>query len=120
MKAMWDGFSVIHTNQINRKDYISRTLAADVTPNQIEAQVAIHKILRRGESVTQESASGLFHNLFFNPDRYDLSATGRRKLNAKFGRVQDGEPCILYDAQYITTHIGYEEKEINAEELEDS
>ena len=40
--------------------------------------------MRPGEPPTMETAENLFHNLFFNPERYDLSEVGRLKLNHKF------------------------------------
>jgi DNA-directed RNA polymerase subunit beta len=38
-------------------------------------------MMRPGEPPTKEAAQNLFHNLFFSPDRYDLSAVGRMKFN---------------------------------------
>jgi DNA-directed RNA polymerase subunit beta len=40
--------------------------------------------MRPGEPVTLEAAQTLFENMFFNPDRYDLSTVGRMKINYKF------------------------------------
>ena len=45
----------------------------------------IYKILRPGEPPSQEASQTLFYNLFFNPDRYDLSDVGRVKLNSRLG-----------------------------------
>jgi DNA-directed RNA polymerase subunit beta len=44
----------------------------------------IYRRLRPGDPPTLETAKTLFNNLFFNPERYDLSAVGRLKLNYKF------------------------------------
>ena len=44
----------------------------------------IYRRLRPGDPPTLETAKTLFHNLFFNPERYDLSKVGRLKLNYKF------------------------------------
>ena len=49
-----------------------------------EALIEIYKRLRPGDPPTAEAAEMLFNNLFFNPDRYDLSSVGRLKLNYKF------------------------------------
>ena len=46
----------------------------------------IYRRLRPGDPPTLETAKTLFHNLFFNPERYDLSKVGRLKLNYKFYR----------------------------------
>ncbi len=43
-------------------------------------------MMRPGEPPTKEAAENLFQNLFFNPDRYDLSAVGRMKFNRRVGR----------------------------------
>ena len=49
-----------------------------------EAIMEIYRRLRPGEPPTEETARNLFNNLFFNPERYDLSKVGRIKLNYKF------------------------------------
>jgi DNA-directed RNA polymerase subunit beta len=49
------------------------------------ALIDIYKRLRPGDPPTIETAIGLFYNLFFNPERYDLSKVGRMKLNHKIG-----------------------------------
>ena len=41
----------------------------------------IYRRLRPGDPPTKDSATNFFNNLFFNPDRYDLSKVGRLKLN---------------------------------------
>ena len=43
-------------------------------------------MMRPGEPPTKESAENLFQNLFFSPERYDLSAVGRMKFNRRLGR----------------------------------
>ena len=43
-------------------------------------------MMRPGEPPTKEAAENLFQNLFFNPERYDLSAVGRMKFNRRVGR----------------------------------
>ena len=49
----------------------------------------IYRRLRPGDPPTLETAQNLFNNLFFNPERYDLSKVGRLKLNYKFYRTPD-------------------------------
>jgi DNA-directed RNA polymerase subunit beta len=58
------------------------------------ALVDIYKRLRPGDPPTIETASGLFYNLFFNPERYDLSKVGRMKLNHKIG-LKANPPRVL-------------------------
>src|SRR6056300_218981 len=76
----------IHTLYINDLDkgpYISTTLRADPTSNRLEALVEIYRMMRPGEPPTKDSAEQLFQNLFFNPERYDLSEVGRMKFNRR-------------------------------------
>ncbi len=43
-------------------------------------------MMRPGEPPTREAAENLFNNLFFSPERYDLSEVGRMKFNRRLGR----------------------------------
>ncbi len=63
--------------------YIRNTLAADKNNNQDEALVDIYRVMRPGEPPTPETAQNLFNGLFFDPERYDLSAVGRVKMNMR-------------------------------------
>ena len=73
----------IHTNDLDQGGYISQTLRADDTPDQMAARVAIYRMMRPGEPPTEESVETLFHGLFFAEERYDLSAVGRMKFNRR-------------------------------------
>lgn len=79
-------FRVLFTNEINRGPYISSTLAIDSTSTPLEAMVEVYRMMRPGEPPTKDAAENLFHNLFFNPERYDLSDVGRMKFNLRVGR----------------------------------
>ena len=59
------------------------TLAQDKLGSPQEAIVEIYRRLRPGDPPTVETATTFFNNLFFNPERYDLSRVGRLKLNHK-------------------------------------
>ena len=77
----------IYTLKLDNVDigsYIRNTLQLDKARSREEALFEIFKILRPGEPPTIETAELLFNNLFFNEDRYDLSAVGRLKINSKF------------------------------------
>ena len=58
------------------------------------ALIDIYKRLRPGDPPTIETAIGLFYNLFFNFERYDLSKVGRMKLNHKLG-LKGNPPKVL-------------------------
>ena len=59
-----------------------------------KALIDIYKRLRPGDPPTSETAIGLFYNLFFNSERYDLSKVGRMKLNHKLG-LKGTPPRVL-------------------------
>ena len=60
-----------------------QTLLNDKNNNKKDSITEIYKILRPGEPPTYEAAQILFDGLFFNSERYDLSAVGRVKMNAR-------------------------------------
>ena len=76
----------IYTNDLDCGPYISDTLKIDVTRTRLEALIEIYRMMRPGEPPTKEAAENLFNNLFFVPERYDLSAVGRMKFNRRLGR----------------------------------
>jgi DNA-directed RNA polymerase subunit beta len=81
-----DHLQTIYVNDLDQGPYISTTLGIDGSTNKLEALVEIYRMMRPGEPPTKEAAENLFNNLFFNPERYDLSAVGRMKFNRRVGR----------------------------------
>ena len=79
-------FETLYTNELDCGSFISDTLRGDITRTQLEALVEIYRMMRPGEPPTKESAENLFANLFFSPERYDLSGVGRMKFNRRLGR----------------------------------
>ena len=73
----------LYINELDKGPYISTTLRVDPTSNKLEALVEIYRMMRPGEPPTKDSAEQLFQNLFFNPERYDLSEVGRMKFNRR-------------------------------------
>ena len=65
--------------------YLRNTLALDRSQNRDEALLDIYRVLRPGEPPTLETAESLFNGLFFDNERYDLSAVGRVKMNMRLG-----------------------------------
>ncbi len=83
---------VLFIDGLNVGAYLRDTLLADKVRTTEDAIMEIYRRLRPGDPPTLETAKQLFHNLFFNPERYDLSAVGRLKLNYKFYRdVQEDQ-----------------------------
>ncbi len=78
--------NTLYTNDLDRGAYISDTLRIDPTKTRLEALVEIYRMMRPGEPPTRDAAENLFNNLFFNGERYDLSAVGRMKFNRRVGR----------------------------------
>ncbi|MGI9289528.1 MAG: DNA-directed RNA polymerase subunit beta, partial [Pseudomonadales bacterium] len=76
----------LYTNDLDCGPFISDTLRNDPTTNQLEALVEIYRMMRPGEPPTKDAAENLFKNLFFVPERYDLSDVGRMKFNRRLGR----------------------------------
>jgi DNA-directed RNA polymerase subunit beta len=91
----------LFVNDLDHGPYLSETLRIDHTTNELEAQVEIYRMMRPGEPPTKEAAQNLFHNLFFTPDRYDLSAVGRMKFNRRLSREATEGPGILFDGRYF-------------------
>src|SRR6184192_3185399 len=90
-KLLEAGVAKIHTIYVNDLDqgpYISQTLKLDDTPDQTAARIAIYRMMRPGEPPTEEAVEALFHGLFFNEERYDLSPVGRMKFNRRVGRTE--------------------------------
>src|SRR3977135_3369739 len=92
----------LYTNDLDRGPYISGTLRIDPTKTRLEALVEIYRMMRPGEPPTKDAAENLFNNLFFNPERYDLSGVGRMKFNRRVGRKEILGPGILYDCKYAS------------------
>src|SRR5215468_10241587 len=93
----------LYVNDLDRGPYISDTLRIDPTKTRLEALVEIYRMMRPGEPPTKDAAENLFANLFFNPERYDLSGVGRMKFNRRVGRKEILGPGILYDQKYAST-----------------
>ncbi len=88
-EAKISGFRVLFIDGLNVGSYLRDTLLADKIQTQDEAILEIYRRLRPGDPPTLETARTLFQNLFFNPERYDLSKVGRLKLNYKFYKEDD-------------------------------
>jgi len=76
----------LYVNDLDRGPFISNTLKIDPSTTRLEALVEVYRMMRPGEPPTKDAAENLFQNLFFNPDRYDLSGVGRMKFNRRVGR----------------------------------
>ena len=105
----------LFVNDLDHGPYLSETLRIDPTLSDLDAQVEIYRMMRPGEPPTKEAAQNLFHNLFFAPDRYDLSAVGRMKFNRRLGRDTAEGPGVLYDGCYFAQRGDASSQELVAE-----
>ncbi len=87
LKGLLDnGVTEIETldiDNVNVGPYIRSTLAADKNMNRDSALMDIYRVMRPGEPPTPDAAADLFNSLFFDGERYDLSAVGRVKMNMR-------------------------------------
>ncbi len=102
IEAGVDQVRVLYVNDLDRGPYISDTLRIDPTRTRLEALVEIYRMMRPGEPPTKDAAENLFQNLFFNPERYDLSAVGRMKFNRRVHRDEIVGTGILYDYEHFS------------------
>src|SRR5262249_54732646 len=98
-----ESFKILFIDGLNVGSYLRDTLLADKLTKPDEAIMEIYRRLRPGDPPTLETAQTLFHNLFFNPERYDLSKVGRLKLNYKFKIDEPLDNCVLTKRDILET-----------------
>ncbi|MDA3077405.1 DNA-directed RNA polymerase subunit beta [Campylobacter sp. JMF_06 NA1] len=67
------------------------------------AAIRIYKVMRPGEPVVKETARSFVNDLFFNPERYDLTKVGRMKMNHKLGNETPEYVTVLTNEDIIKT-----------------
>jgi DNA-directed RNA polymerase subunit beta len=89
---------VLDIDHVNTGAYIRNTLAVDKNETREDALFDIYRVMRPGEPPTIETAEAMFHSLFFDAERYDLSAVGRVKMNMRLDlQVEDTVRTIRKD-----------------------
>ncbi|WP_156850966.1 DNA-directed RNA polymerase subunit beta [Bartonella refiksaydamii] len=78
-----DQIDILDIDHMNIGAYIRNTLKADKNESRQDALFDIYRVMRPGEPPTMDTAEAMFHSLFFDPERYDLSAVGRVKMNLR-------------------------------------
>jgi DNA-directed RNA polymerase subunit beta len=86
---------VLDIDHINIGPYVRNTLLADKVEDYESALSEIYRVMRPGEPPTKETAEALFDGLFFDPERYDLSAVGRVKMNMRLKLECDASVGVL-------------------------
>ena len=92
------GFSelpLLDIDHITIGPYIRNTLSVDKNSSREEALFDIYRVMRPGEPPTIESGEAMFRSLFFDPERYDLSAVGRVKMNMRLDLVAPDTMRVL-------------------------
>ena len=83
LESGFEEIPILGIDHINVGAYIRNTLSADKNENRQDALFDIYRVMRPGEPPTMDSAEAMFNSLFFDSERYDLSAVGRVKMNMR-------------------------------------
>ncbi|MFW6024553.1 MAG: DNA-directed RNA polymerase subunit beta [Dichotomicrobium sp.] len=86
---------ILDIDHVNTGPFIRNTLVADKNAAREEALLDIYRVMRPGEPPTVEAAEKLFEGLFFDEERYDLSAVGRVKMNMRLDLEAEDTVRIL-------------------------
>ena len=97
-----DELPVLDIDHVGVGPYIRNTLAIDKNATREDALIDIYRVMRPGEPPTLETAEALFNSLFFDPERYDLSAVGRVKMNSRLGLSTDDSVRTLRKADILS------------------
>jgi DNA-directed RNA polymerase subunit beta len=74
---------LLDIDHVNVGAYIRNTLSVDKNMTREDALFDIYRVMRPGEPPTLDTAQNMFQSLFFDSERYDLSAVGRVKMNMR-------------------------------------
>jgi len=96
-----DTIEVLDIDASGRGPWLRNTLKADKNETRFEALSDIYRVMRPGEPPTQEAADALFGQLFFDPERYDLSAVGRVKMNMRLNVGVPGYEAAADDMRVL-------------------
>jgi len=91
----FEEIATINVDHVSIGSYIRNTMAVDKNHNRDQALVDIYRVMRPGEPPTAETADGLFNQLFFDSERYDLSSVGRVKMNMRLSLDAEDTVRIL-------------------------
>src|SRR5271163_3704714 len=92
---------VLDIDHVTVGPYVRNTLAIDKNATREDALIDIYRVMRPGEPPTLETAETLFNGLFFDPERYDLSAVGRVKMNSRLTLETDDSVRTLRKADIL-------------------
>ena len=101
MEVGFDELPILDIDHINVGPYIRNTLSADKNSSREEALFDVYRVMRPGEPPTVDTAEAMFHSLFFDPERYDLSAVGRVKMNMRMDLDAEDTVRVLRKADIL-------------------
>src|SRR5437588_8004726 len=82
-EAGYKELPLLDIDHVNVGAYIRNTLTVDKNMTREDALFDIYRVMRPGEPPTVDTAESMFNSLFFDSERYDLSAVGRVKMNMR-------------------------------------
>jgi DNA-directed RNA polymerase subunit beta len=82
-EAGYKEIPILDIDHVNVGAYIRNTLTVDKNMTREDALFDIYRVMRPGEPPTLDTAQSMFNSLFFDTERYDLSAVGRVKMNMR-------------------------------------
>ncbi|MBU6206522.1 MAG: DNA-directed RNA polymerase subunit beta, partial [Alphaproteobacteria bacterium] len=94
-KAGVDRLELLDIDHVSTGAWMRNTLKVDKCENRDMGLDLIYRVMRPGEPPTRETAEALFAGLFFDPERYDLSAVGRVKLNMRLALDAPDDYTVL-------------------------
>ncbi len=95
------GLKKIAVMEDQRNPLLLNALADDTTASHEEALLRIYQRLRPGNPPQLEKARALFHEKFYDTNRYRLGRVGRFRINRKFGLSVSEEEMTLRSEDLI-------------------
>ncbi len=94
-EAGYKELPLLNIDHVNVGAYIRNTLAIDKNMTREDALFDVYRVMRPGEPPTIDTAQSMFQSLFFDPERYDLSAVGRVKMNMRLDLTAEDTVRVL-------------------------
>src|SRR5712672_2612665 len=94
-EAGYKELPLLDIDHVNIGAYIRNTLAVDKNMTREDALFDVYRVMRPGEPPTIDTAQSMFQSLFFDPERYDLSAVGRVKMNMRLDLTAEDTVRVL-------------------------
>ena len=88
---------VLDIDNVRVGPWVRNSFYADKNETAEDALLELYRVLRPGEPATVEAARDMLHSMLFDSERYDLSAVGRVKLNARLGLECPDDVRVLRD-----------------------